>query len=320
MRAATLLLCFAALISCAKYPVPGAIEAGLPARIPQQIVFEQEISGRILGLDLKAPSGVAIDDRNQLYVVDAGNHRLLKFDSRLQPIRDAGGYGSGIGRFVNPEDVVVDRALNLYVLDTGHRRILHFDANLNYVDEIIPEDDPREIISNLGKLSGVAITSIGEIIIADYDNSRLIRLDIFNRFSRYVGDFGYGRGALLNPEGLAVDGKGRCYVADGGNGRIASYDANGNFLGEIRPDSLVSPSAVAVSPDGVIWAADRGSSSIFALSAKGDVLMHQGGPGKGEYTFSDIAAIAVSRDGRLFLADRDNNRVLVYNIAYETSQ
>lgn len=320
MRLAAVLLWLAALTSCARYQAPGTLEAEPPARIPTQIVFEREISGRILGLKLTHPSGVAVDERDQLYVVDAGNNRLIKFDARLEPIRDAGGYGSGIGRFVNPEDVVVDRSLNVYVLDAGHRRILQFDANLNYVDEIVPEDDPREIVSNLGKLSGLAITSIGEIIIADYDNSRLIRLDIMNQFSRYVGDFGYGRGALLNPEGLAVDGKGRCYVADGGNGRIAAYDANGNFIGEMRPDSLTAPSAVAVSPDGIIWTADRESSSVLALSLAGEVLLHWGSPGTGEYTFSDIAGLAVSREGRLYLADRGNDRILVYTITYETSR
>lgn len=321
MRAACLCISLMFLVSCAGRSSPKTDEMPRrPVRIPRSLVFEKEISGRILGFELNHPSGVAVDARGNIYFTDTGNHRLIKVDPKLTPQLSHGGYGAGVGKFLNPEDIIIDRGLNVYVLDTGNRRVVQLDVNLNYVTEIIPEDDPDEIISNVGKLSGLQISPLGELTVADYDNSRLIRMDSFNRFSRYIGDFGYGRGALLNPLGLAADDRGRLYVADGGNGRIAVYDDYGNFLHDIGRDTLSRPSAVAVSPFGLVWAADQDRQAIVAFSADGAILLRRGDAGKGEFGFAGVEALAVSRDGRLYLADAGNNRILIYRVVYEDNQ
>jgi len=309
------------IVSCAGQR-PGLTSGGQngTTKIPRQLVYEREVSGRVLAYDLQRPSGAVTDALGNIYLSDTGNHRVIKLDRDLIPLKDYGGYGNGVGKFINPEDIIIDRALNVYVLDTGNRRVVHLDANLNYVEEIIPQDDPEEIISNAAKLSGLQISALGEITVADYDNSRLIRLDNFNRFSRYIGDFGYGHGALLNPLGLAVDAKGQLYVADAGNGRVAVYDDYGNYLRDIGADSLVRPSAVTVSPYGTIWVADQGSQSVYAFSPSGAMLLHLGGPGRDDYHFRDIEAIAVSLDGQLILADSGNDRIMIYTIVYEADR
>jgi len=321
MRAMLLCSCLLLLISCAAHD-PGAAlsESKSPARIPVEVVFEKEIAGRILAYDLQHPSGVAVDAQGNLYVSDTDNHRLIKFDNQYQPVRDYGGYGGGIGKFINPADIIVDRGLNLYVLDTGNRRIVHLDAKLNFIEEIIPEDDPDEIISNRGILSGLQISPLGEITVADYDNSRLIKMDNFNRFSRYLGGFGYGRGALLNPQDLAMGDDGRTYVADAGNGRIAIYDDYGNYLGDIGSGRLKMPVALAVSKYGTIWVADREGPGLYAFAPDGRLLMHLDSAGIKEYSFAGIEAMTVSPDGRLYFADGGRNRIMVFRIVYEGSR
>jgi tripartite motif-containing protein 71 len=321
MRAAGVLVLAALSISCAggmsktKSVLPAS-----PAKIPARLMLEHEIAGRILSYDLKDPHGLAVDALGNLYIADAGNHRVVKLDPQFKPLREYGGYGSGVGRFSSPEDLVIDRGLNLYVLDAGNRRIVQLDAGLNYVNEIIPEDDSTEIISNKGRLTGLSISPLGEITVADADNSRLIRMDNFNHFSRYVGDFGYGRGSLLLPAGMAVDGDGRIWVADGGNGRIAVYDDYGNYLFEIGAGHLKSPAAVAIAPSGAVWAADRGMAAVYAFAADGRLLLKVAAADGEEFTFADVEAIAVSRDDRLYVADSGGNRVLVYRIIYEPNQ
>lgn len=316
MRSFACVFALMILVSCSA-PSPETVMPGKPTKIPARLVFKKEISGRVLAYDLRHPSGVAVDAADNLYVVDTGNNRVLKFDSNLEPVKEYGGFGGAVGRFINPEDVIVDRGLNIYVLDTGNRRIIRLDAGLNYVDEITPQDDSSKIISNAAKLSGLLVSPLGEITVSDYDNSRLIKMDNFNRFSRYIGDFGYGRGALLNPLGIAGDGAGRMYVADAGDGRIAVYDDYGNYLNQIGADSLRRPSAVTVSSHGIIWVADQDTDHIYAFSGNGDALFGAGGPGRDEMSFSDIEALAVSRDGELYVADTGNNRIMVYSIVYE---
>jgi len=319
MRLWAAILSVICLVSCsARQADVSESELFRPRRIPQQIVFKKEISGQVLSYRIKSPSGLAVDAANNLYVSDSDNHRLIKFDADLNPVRDFGGYGSGAGRFLFPEDIVIDRGLNLYVLDTGNRRVVHLDARLNFVEEIFPEDDPDEIIANRGKLSGLQVSELGEITVLDYDNSRLIRMDNFDRFSRYVGDFGYGRGSLMNPQDLASDANGRSYVADAGNGRIAVYDDYGNYLFEIGNQYLVNPTAVAVSNYNVVWVFDREALAILAFAPNGKFLFEAAALEKKEgFDYREVEAMAVSEDGNLYLADGGRNRILVYSVIYE---
>ncbi len=320
MRRLALTTVLAAMVGCGRPSPPVLSDIKSVARVPQRLALESEISGRVLAYDLKRPCGVAVGPQGELYIADSGNNRLIKLDEQSNPVRDYGSYGEGVGRFHNPEDMVIDRGLTLYVVDASNRRVVLMNMDLNYVSEIIPQDAPNEILSSRGRLSGVAVSPLGEVTVADYDNSRLIRLDNFGRFSRYVGDFAYGKGALLNPLGLATDKAGRCYVADGANGRIAVYDDFGNYLYDFGGESLKHPAAVAVAPEGTVWVGDRETDELFAFTNDGRLLFHTGSTGPDEGRFSDIEALAIAPDGSLYVADAGNNRILHFSIEYEENR
>lgn len=317
MRALAVAAILTLLLSCRGVPPQPSAESKVAVKVPTQLILEREISGRILAYDLKHPAGLALGPGHELFISDAGNYRLIKLDSYQNPVCDYGSYGNGTGRFNGLGSMVLDRGLSLYVIDGNNRRIIQMDRNLNFVSEIVPENAPDEIVTALGKLSGLQISSLGELIVADYDNSRLIRLDNLNRFSRYIGDFNYGQGALLNPLGIAVDARGLLYVADAGNGRIAVFDDYGNYLLQFGKGVLERPAAVAVSPDGIVWVGDQKLQSLFAFTLEGKLLMKVGQPGREDYQFDNIEAIAIDRDGYLFVADSNNDRILIYRILYE---
>ncbi len=289
----------------------------VPIPKPTGLIFQSQISGTILGYDLKRPAGLAVSPRGELYIADTGNDRVIKMDEEMQPIRDLGGFGAGYGRFQGPEDLILDHGLSLFVLDVGNRRVVHLDAGLNFIEAIIPEEAPNEIVSTLGRLSGLAVSSFGEITVADYDDSRLIRLDNVRHFSRYIGDFGYGEGALMNPLGVALDRDGRMLVADGGNGRIAVYDDYGNYLKAIGRGTLEHPTAVTVAPGGIIWVADQAKASLYAFSPDGTLVLQSAGGEDEVGTMSQVGALAVSSDNILYVADSGHNRIISFQIVYE---
>src|SRR5262249_36634028 len=91
-------------------------------------------SGQPLGA-LKAPRGLAVDERNRLYVADAGNDRIVVFQvntefdqmtlSPLFEIRGLSGpydvaYSDGGTPYVADDDY-------LYVADTGRNRIVEYE-------------------------------------------------------------------------------------------------------------------------------------------------------------------------------------------------
>lgn len=316
MRPVAVSVLFFLLIACGapqpRYEIPPT------SRKPIGLIPKAEISGDQLGYILLEPSGVAIDAHRNLFVSDRGNNRIIKFDANFNPLDDFGGYGSGVGQFIYPEDIFIERGLNLYVLDSGNRRVVHLDNRLNYIEEIIPEDDSAEIVANRGVLSGLVLSGLGEMSVVDYDNSRLIRLDNFFKFSRYVGDFGYGSGALLNPVDMAFGRDNNYYVADQGNGRIAVYDDYGNFIRSIGDGLLERPTAVALSPHGVVWVADGESGDLLAFGSTGMLLFRFPGiDGADEFRSHDVRAMTISRESVLYIADGDHNRILVFDIAYE---
>ena len=283
---------------------------------PVALILEKEISGSILSAMLDKPSGLAVNRLNQWYLSDASRNRIIKFNQENEPERAYGSYGIGIGQFSCPSDILIDRGLNVLVLDTDNRRVVQLDFNLNYVGEITPENAEDEIISNRGTLAGLEVSSLGEVTVADFDNSRLIRLDNFYRFSRYIGDFGYGRGALLNPMGLVYSDN-KLFVADAGNGRIAVYDDYGNYQFSFGEEYLEYPAAVSVAPDGLVWVADQELDRIFVFSPGGRLIYEFGSSGNDDNRFNNIEALAISAQNMLYVADSGNHRVLIYRIIYE---
>ena len=91
-----------------------------------------------------------------------------------------------------------------------------------------------------------------------------------------------GIGTLEGPEettfgrvtGLAVDGEGRIYVADGQAHEIRVFDAAGGFLHRFGrrgggPGELEAPCCLALGPDGLLWVRDGGNAryATFALGS-----------------------------------------------------
>ncbi|MCK5127459.1 MAG: NHL repeat-containing protein [candidate division Zixibacteria bacterium] len=288
--------------------------------IPVSIELKSEISGKVLTYRLESPSGLDIDPQGSIYVTETGHHRLIKFDRDGQAEREFGGYGAGISQFNNPRDITIDERLSIYVLDAGNSRIMHLDMNLNFIEEILPAEAADEIITSLSNYSGLHLSNIGELTVSDYDNSRLIQMDNFFEFSRYVGDFSYGRGALLNPGSIASDGSGRMFVADEGNSRIAVFDEFGNFKKSIGADKLAQPVAISVADNGLIWTADKETDSLYVFDWSDNLLAVFGNPDNRDEDFSQIGAVLAARNNLLYITDTGNDRILVYRVVYEQSE
>ena len=69
---------------------------------------------------------MATDGSGNVYVADAGNHRIQKFDASGTFLTAWGSYGSGDGQFAYPSGVATDASGNVYVADTDNHRIQKF--------------------------------------------------------------------------------------------------------------------------------------------------------------------------------------------------
>jgi sugar lactone lactonase YvrE len=149
--------------------------------------------GLATSIQLRNPYGVAVDSYGNIYIADAGHHRIRKVDSSSGMISTIAGTGtdgfshgySGDGgpatsaQLYLPRGVAVDSSGNIYIADNGNHRIRKVDS------------------------SGVITTIIGTGI------------------GGYNGDNISATSAQLKfPNGVAVDSNGNIYIADAGNYRI----------------------------------------------------------------------------------------------------
>lgn len=118
----------------------------------------------------------------------------------------------------------------------------------------------RRVVSGLHYTNGVLVRAGGqELLVSEHLARRVLRFEIatdgalsgggvFIELPPATGPTSFPP-ALIGPDGLAQDSRGRIYIADYGAGRVLATDADGGLLAAIETP-LPFVTSVALSPDG----------------------------------------------------------------------
>lgn len=188
------------------------------------------------------PYGVAVDGQGNVYVADAGNHRIRKVSQReVSTLAGSGTAGFADGpanaaQFNQPMGLAVDAQGNVYVADSSNHRIRRVSnrqvTTLAGSGELGFADGPAEQ-ARFALPAGVTVDAQGNVYVADTANNR-IRLIATGEVSTLAGSgaFGFSDGPaevaeFCEPWGIAVDGDGNLYVGDSGNHRVRKVSPGG---------------------------------------------------------------------------------------------
>ncbi|MFH1853203.1 MAG: hypothetical protein ABIA75_12750 [Candidatus Neomarinimicrobiota bacterium] len=80
-------------------------------------------------LKAAVPYSLTIDDRDNIYITDFGQFRVVKYDREGNFSRAFGGLGRNLGQFARPKGIAVDREENLYVIDAAFENAQLFDRD-----------------------------------------------------------------------------------------------------------------------------------------------------------------------------------------------
>lgn len=309
------LICLAGLIQLACRSDTGLSEESQNAKQIAGLIPEHTIEGRILGQYLKQPNGIASDNAGDIYLLDGGNRRIIKFNSLYEPVRDAGGYGRTEGLFVRPSYISIDNNLNLYVTDSENHRISIFDRSLNYANmiKIVDEDDALKF----GQPIAASMNKYSELWVTEYENSRIDVFNTFNVFDRYIGDDDSYTDLFLKPSAIEFDNWGNGYVSDYEMAIVYVFDNFGTLKREFGQEYLLNPTGISFDRKGRIWICDSGIPAIVCFDNNGRQLFIQEDLGSPEYTFKEPGDLTVLPGDKIAVCDTGNNRVLIYKVLYQ---
>jgi sugar lactone lactonase YvrE len=177
------------------------------------------------------PIGLAWASDGNLLVADTGNCRIQKLDpgtgAQIASYPPGPPSCSGAdGRFSAPRAIAVDASGNMYVLD--NQRVEELDSNGLFVRKWGRADASGfSAGSGPGQFNspyGIAIDSLGNVVVADRYNERLQVFDGLGNFERIIGSGGSTLGKFDEPTALAGDLGGEMLVADIWNHRIQMID------------------------------------------------------------------------------------------------
>lgn len=206
--------------------------------------------------ELKYPKGIAIDLHGSLYLPDAGNHRIQRFNAVGACLGPVGKLGQGPGEFDYPCDVEIDEAGCLYVADTYNDRIQKLTPKGIPLLEIGGEQ------ANLDGPLGVTVDEQGNIYVADTNHHQIVKYDSQARQLLILGSEGTGHGEMTLPSDVRVDEDGAIYVADQDNMRIQKFSPEGSFMAEFALSTIMESSQtpegdIAVDDDGCLILCDK---------------------------------------------------------------
>ncbi|MCL2871525.1 MAG: carboxypeptidase regulatory-like domain-containing protein [Betaproteobacteria bacterium] len=178
------------------------------------------------------PMDLKFDGNGNLFVSNQGDNSILKVlpDGTVQV------FAQGIAN--NPQGMKYDTARNLWIANTG-------DGTLRMKN---PQDEVTVVATGLSGPRGLALTTSGDILIANYSGGSVVRVSNGGKSNFATG--------LTSPYGVAVGGNGEVYVTETGANRISRFDGDGNPLGTIET-ILYNPSAVRVGVNGEVYVANN---------------------------------------------------------------
>jgi serine/threonine protein kinase len=170
-----------------------------------------------------APVGIAVENSENVYVVDSGNYQ--KFDSRGTFLGKWNSQDSGGGQYYQyPEGIAVDEMGNVYVIDRENYCVQKFSSDGVF---LVKWGTRGTGDGRFEWPSDIAVDSSGNVYISDAVNHRVQKFNSQGEFLAKWGSEGSSDGQFSGPWGIAADGLGNVYVADGGNYRVQKFNSDG---------------------------------------------------------------------------------------------
>ena len=248
------------------------------------------------GTDIQAPSGVAVDSQDRVYVFQRQGSPVLVFDRDghfVEPWHRRNGLPADAHHIhVGPDDTV-------YLIDRDSHMVLAYDTKGEFLWSLGTRDEAA-MQAPFNHPADACIAPSGEIFVADgYGNSSVHRFSADGDYIKSFGSPGRGPGQFVVPHSVRVSQDGRVYVADRENHRVQVFTSEGEFLAEWT--DFKCPMGVHIDANQVVYVTDQiPRISLYTLDGE---LLARG------RTFEGMHQVYTDSQGSIYGIDTANERV-----------
>jgi len=183
--------------------------------------------------------GIAVDSCDRAFVFCRGEHPVIIFEPDGT---FAGAWGEGV--FKRPHGITIGPGDVVWCTDDKDHTVRKFSADGKLLATLGASGKPSDTgidgmnyhtiqrpAPPFNMPTNVAIASSGDVYITDgYGNARVHRFSADGKLLLSWGEPGNGPGQFNLPHGIAIDRRGKVYVADRENSRIQVFSPDGRFL------------------------------------------------------------------------------------------
>jgi DNA-binding beta-propeller fold protein YncE len=246
-------------------------------------------------------TGVDVDAHDNVYVLHRNESMpVMAFDRNGKFLR-----AWGQGMFKTTHFLRVDRSGSVWVTDRGDMQAFKFNSEGKLLLTLGKKgvkggNDSQDAFNGMADL---AVAKSGDIFIADGEgpNTRVVKISRDGKFLKWWGGKGTDAGQFNVPHSIAIDSKGRLYVADRSNNRIQIFDQSGKFLNQWT--NFGTPWGLFIKGD-LIYVVDGTENNclLIASTKDGKVLEKIGG-------LSNPTAVTVDSHGSIYVGEVNGTNV-----------
>ncbi len=299
---------------------------------------------------LFSPGAVVLGPAGSVVVADTGNNRVMVYADGVSAslvlgqadfVTNSANRADGVG-VGGPAGLAIDYSTEgfpLYASDTQNNRVLAWRSTLRFAngapaDLVIGQIGFNAVFANSGSTTpsassldmpkGLAVTSGGDLFVADSGNNRVLRFRRpFDQNGKPQANLVLGQSAFFtkgsafinagttnSPSDVEIGPDGRIYVADTVNNRVLEFPSGatngsgavrvfgqpdtqtGALAAEVSAASLNAPIGIGVDPSGILYVADNGNHRVLLFPLGPEVASAGSNASKvvGQANFQDAGA------------------------------